>query len=73
VPNRTRETVSFRVSHETAERLRNAAYWTRRTAGAIAEDALVTFIEKLEKDENEGQPFAQRKDELRATGRPRTS
>lgn len=55
--------MTFHVDKETAERLRNAVYWTATpvTLSGTARDAL----RQLEEEYNDGEPFPDRDEELK--------
>jgi hypothetical protein len=59
--------MTFHVDRRTAERLRNAVYWTATpvTLSGTARDALQAAVEQLEEQFNDGQPFPDRGEELR--------
>ena len=59
--------MTFHVGRETAERLRNAVYWTATpvTLSGTARDALKAAVRQLEERFNEGQPFPDRDEELK--------
>ena len=52
---------------ETAERLRNAVYWTATfvTLSGTARDALRAAVQQLEEQFNDGEPFPDRDEELK--------
>jgi hypothetical protein len=62
--------VTVLVPMDLLERLRNAAYWKRKTLATLAEEGIRLVVERLER-ENRG-PFEPREDELK-TGRPQGS
>ena len=59
--------MTFHVDRETAERLRNAVYWTGAfvTLSGTARDALRAAVQRLEEQFNDGEPFPDRDDELK--------
>jgi len=59
--------MTFHVNRETAERLRNAVYWTATfvTLSGTARDALRAAVEQLEEQFNGGEPFPDRDEELK--------
>lgn len=59
--------MTFHVDRETAERLRNAVYWTATpvTLSGTARDALRAAVEMLEQEHNDGEPFPDRDAELK--------
>lgn len=59
--------MTFHIDRETAERLRNAVYWTGAfvTLSGTARDALRAAVEQLEEQFNDGEPFPDRDDELK--------
>lgn len=59
--------MTFHVDRETAERLRNAVYWTGAfvTLSGTARDALRAAVQQLEEQFNDGEPFPDRDEELR--------
>jgi hypothetical protein len=59
--------MTFHVDRETAERLRNAVYWTATfvTLSGTARDALRAAVEQLEEEFNGGEPFPDRDEELK--------
>lgn len=59
--------MTFHVDRETAERLRNAVYWTATfvTLSGTARDALRAAVEQLEEQFNDGEPFPDRDEELK--------
>jgi len=59
--------MTFHVDRETAERLRNAVYWTATpvTLSGTARDALKAAVRQLEEEYNDGEPFPDRDEELR--------
>jgi hypothetical protein len=59
--------MTFHIDRETAERLRNAVYWTGAfvTLSGTARDALRAAVEQLEEQFNDGEPFPDRDEELR--------
>ncbi len=59
--------MTFHVDRETAERLRNAVYWTATpvTLSGTARDALRAAVEMLEQEHNDGEPFPDRDEELK--------
>lgn len=59
--------MTFHVDKETAERLRNAVYWTATpvTLSGTARDALRAAVRRLEAKYNDGEPFPERDEELR--------
>ena len=65
-PAGAKERVTMYLPVELADRLRDAAWWTRSTLASLAEDA---FVEKLAKLEREHGKIEKRGAELK-TGRP---
>ena len=59
--------MTFHVDRETAERLRNAVYWTATfvTLSGTARDALRAAVQQLEEQFNDGEPFPDRDEELK--------
>jgi hypothetical protein len=59
--------MTLHIDRETAERLRNAVYWTGAfvTLSGTARDALRAAVEQLEEQFNDGEPFPDRDEELR--------
>jgi len=59
--------MTFHVDKETAERLRNAVYWTATpvTLSGTARDALRAAANQLEEQHNGGEPFPDRDEELK--------
>ncbi|MCS4198476.1 hypothetical protein [Salinibacter ruber] len=59
--------MTFHVDRETAERLRNAVYWTATpiTLSGTARDALRAAVQQLEEEHNDGEPFPDRDAELK--------
>jgi hypothetical protein len=59
--------MTFHVDRETAERLRNAVYWTATpvTLSGTARDALKAAVRQLEEEYNNGEPFPDRDEELK--------
>ena len=59
--------MTFHVDRETAERLRNAVYWTATpvTLSGTARDALRAAVRQLEEQYNDGEPFPDRDEELK--------
>jgi hypothetical protein len=59
--------MTFHVDRETAERLRNAVYWTATpvTLSGTARDALRAAANQLEEEYNNGEPFPDRDEELK--------
>ncbi|WP_103019404.1 hypothetical protein [Salinibacter altiplanensis] len=59
--------MTFHVDRETAERLRNAVYWTATpvTLSGTARDALKAAVRQLEERFNDGQSFPDRDEELK--------
>jgi hypothetical protein len=59
--------MTFHVDRETAERLRNAVYWTATpvTLSGTARDALRAAVRQLEEEHNDGEPFPDRDAELK--------
>jgi len=59
--------MTFHVGKETAERLRNAVYWTVTpvTLSGTARDALKAAVRQLEEEYNDGEPFPDRDSELK--------
>ena len=59
--------MTFHVGKETAERLRNAVYWTATpvTLSGTARDALKAAVRQLEEEYNGGEPFPDRDEELK--------
>ena len=63
-----KEKVTVHLSHELAERVKNAAYWNPRlTVAGIAEMGIQFAIEQVEKEN--GGPYPKRESELKG-GRP---
>lgn len=63
-----KEKVTVHLSHELAERVKNAAYWNPRlTVAGIAELGIQFAIEQVEKEN--GGPYPKRESELKG-GRP---
>lgn len=69
-PPRLRKTrVSFHLTHELADRIRNAVYHLsgpphRLTMAALAEAALQREVERLEREANDAAPFPDRASQL---------
>lgn len=68
-PRRRRTRVSFHLSHDLAERIRNAVYHLsgpphRLTMAALAEAALQREVERLEREANGAAPFPGRASQL---------
>ncbi|MCS4139552.1 hypothetical protein GGQ13_003007 [Salinibacter ruber] len=59
--------MTFHVDRETAERLRNAVYWTATpiTLSGTARDALKAAVRQLEEQYNDGEPFPERDKDLK--------
>ena len=59
--------MTFHVDRKTAERLRNAVYWTATpvTLSGTARDALKAAVRQLEEEHNDGEPFPDRDEELK--------
>lgn len=59
--------MTFHVDRETAERLRNAVYWTATpvTLSGTARDALKAAVRQLEEEYNGGDAFPNRNNELK--------
>ena len=59
--------MTFHVGKDTAERLRNAVYWTATpvTLSGTARDALKAAARQLEEQYNDGDPFPDRDEELK--------
>jgi hypothetical protein len=59
--------MTFHVDRETAERLRNAVYWTATpiTLSGTARKALRAAVRQLEEQYNDGDPFPDRDAELK--------
>lgn len=59
--------MTFHVDRETAERLRNAVYWTATpvTLSGTARDALWAAVRQLEEEYNGGEPFPERNEDLK--------
>ena len=59
--------MTFHVDRETAERLRNAVYWTATpvTLSGTARDALRAAVRQLEEKYSNGEPFPDRDEELK--------
>lgn len=59
--------MTFHVDRETAERLRNAVYWTATpvTLSGTARDALKAAVRQLEEEYNDGEPFPERDEDLK--------
>ena len=66
-PSQQKGKVTVLVSNELLERLRNAAWWQRKTLATLAEDGLRLVVERLERQH--GGPFEPREEKLK-TGRP---
>lgn len=69
VPRRRKKRVSFHLTNEVAERIRNAVFHLsgpphRLTMAALAEVALHHEVERLEREANQGEPFPPRATEL---------
>ena len=62
--------VTVVVPADLLERLRNAAWWKRKTLATLAEDGIRQVVERLERQN--GGPFKPREDKLK-TGRPPSS
>lgn len=63
-----KERITVQISVEVIERMKNAVYWTPGlTLASLSEEAFSKAVDQLE--ESRGEPFPQRKDELK-TGRP---
>ena len=68
-PRRRRTRVSFHLTQDLAERIRNAVYHLsgpphRLTMAALAESALRGEVERLERETNQGEPFPSRANPL---------
>jgi hypothetical protein len=67
--NKGSETIrmTFHIDRETAERLRNAVYWTGAflTLSGTARDALRDAVEEIEAKHNDGEPFPPRDEDLK--------
>lgn len=66
---RRKKRVSFHLTNDVAERIRNAVYHLsgpphRLTMAALAETALHQEVERLEREANQGEPFPTRATEL---------
>jgi hypothetical protein len=59
--------VTVLMDNDLLERLRNAAYWKRKTLATLAEEGLRLVVERLERQH--GGPFEPREEDLK-TGRP---
>ncbi len=59
--------VTVLVENDLLERLRNAAWWQRKTLATLAEEGLRLVVERLERQH--GGPFEPREEDLK-TGRP---
>jgi hypothetical protein len=59
--------MTFHVDEETAERLRNAVYWTATpvTLSGTARDALRAAARQLEEQYNDGELFPERDEDLK--------
>lgn len=59
--------MTFHVDQKTADRLRNAVYWTATpvTLSGTARDALRAAVRQLEEQYNDGEPFPDRDEELK--------
>ncbi len=66
-PSPQRGKVTVLVSNDLLERLRNAAWWQRKTLATLAEEGLRLVVERLERQH--GGPFEPREEDLK-TGRP---
>jgi uncharacterized protein (DUF4415 family) len=66
-PSQQKGKVTVLVSNDLLERLRNAAWWQRKTLATLAEEGLRLVVERLERQH--GGPFEPREDDLK-TGRP---
>ena len=66
-PSQQKGKVTVLVSNDLLERLRNAAWWQRRTLATLAEEGLRLVVERLERQH--GGPFEPREEDLK-TGRP---
>ena len=66
-PSQQKGKVTVLVSNDLLERLRNAAWWQRKTLATLAEDGLRLVVERLERQH--GGPFEPREEDLK-TGRP---
>jgi len=58
-----KESVTMRLDAELLERLRNAAWWARRTVTDYFEDALPAIVRQAE-EANGGKPFPPREGDL---------
>lgn len=66
--SQNKEKLTVHVTHQLAERVKNAAYWNPRlTIAAIAERGLAHVMEEIEREN--GGPYLPREAELRG-GRP---
>jgi hypothetical protein len=63
-----KDKVTVLLPEDLIERLRNAAWWERKTLATIAEDGIRRAVERLEKEH--GGPFETRGEEKLKTGRP---
>ncbi len=66
---KTRVTVA--LPEDLADRLRNAVYWTAQDVRMtdIATEGIRAVVEKLENERNDGEPFPERREDLKG-GRP---
>jgi hypothetical protein len=62
--------ITVLVENDLLERLRNAAWWQRRTLATLAEEGVRLVVERLERQH--GGPFEPREENLK-TGRPQGS
>lgn len=69
-PKSTKGKVTVLVENDLLERLRNAAWWQRKTLATLAEEGLRLVVERLERQH--GGPFEPREEDLK-TGRPQGS
>ena len=66
--SQAKQRITVQISLDVIERVKNAVYWTPGlTLASLAEDALATAVDKLEREKKE--PFPKRREELK-TGRP---
>ncbi len=49
----TAQRTSFAVAPEVAERLRDAAFWERRSVVSLVEQAILELVERLEEERGE--------------------
>lgn len=69
-PRVSKEKVTVLVENDLLERVRNAAWWQRKTLASLAEEGLRLVVERMERQH--GGPFDQRTEDLK-TGRPQGS